>query len=363
MLIRAEHLWWNHQHHTDMLVELHNERVISIRTFDNSIADFIVHLIAPLLTDLQVNGGGGILVNNNPTPSGLQGVAAAHRQLGTGTILPTVITDTFEVMEAACEAALSVMHKPGIGGLHIEGPHLAVERRGTHLAKHIRPLDKQTVVLVERMRSRGLPLMITLAPEHAELDLLQRLAHSGAVVSGGHSAATLTQTQLALDNGLSCFTHLYNAMPPMSSRVPGILGAALDSHAHAGIIVDGIHVSWEMVRIALRARPSKNLCFAVSDAMATVGGPDHFTLYGQDIRVQDGALINAEGALAGAHIDLLTSLCNLVHSVALPYSEALPMVTDIPRSLMKLPPAFVDVGTPLSDLLIIDDAFKIVTIH
>lgn len=361
MLILAEHLWWRHQHHTNMLVELHDEQVADIRPSDNSQADLAVHVMAPLLTDLQVNGGGGVLVNNDPTPSGLRQIAAAHRKLGTGTILPTVITDSFEVIEAACDAALSVMQEQGIGGLHIEGPHLAIERRGTHLAEHIRPLDIQTVQLVERARAMGLAVMITLAPEHATVDLLARLVHCGAVVSAGHSAASLEQTKLALNNGLTCFTHLYNAMPPMLSRAPGILGAALDSHAHAGIIVDGIHVSWEMVRIALRSRPANGLCFAVSDAMATVGGPEQFTLYGQEIRVQDGALINSEGALAGAHIDLVTSLRNLIRSVGLSYDEAIPMVSDIPRSLMNMPLASIDIGTGVSDILLLDDAFHLIT--
>ena len=361
MLIAAENLWRDGALHRDMGLRIERGEVTAIAPLDAT-PDLRAHLVTPPFTDLQVNGGGGVMVNSTPTPDGLLAVAAAHRGLGTGTILPTVITDTPDVIEAAAEAALAIMREPGIGGLHIEGPHIAPARRGTHAAEHIRPLDEGTVRLVERLRRHGLPVMLTLAPKLATADMLDRLVASGAVVSAGHSAATAAQTRAALDRGLACFTHLYNAMPPMTSRDPGLLGAALNSNAHAGIIVDGIHVDWDMVRIALRARPAPGLTFAVSDAMATVGGPDSFTLYGRTIAVKDGALVNAEGSLAGAHIDLRQSLANLTGPVGLPLAEALPMVTDIPRRVMSLPPLPIGPGTKTADLLALSDTHEILTL-
>ena len=359
MLIGTDFLWQDGVLKSDLGLTVANGKIERIASLGEATPDHHAHLVCPPFTDLQVNGGGGVMVNNDPTPEGLVAVAQAHRRCGTGTILPTVITDRFEVIEAAAYAALAQKNHPLIGGLHIEGPHISPQRRGTHDAAHIRPLDEATVTLVEAVRAKGLRVLLTLAPEHASTDLLARLVACGALVSGGHSTATAEQTYAALAAGLGCFTHLYNAMPPMTSRAPGILGAALNSAAYAGIIVDGIHVSWDMVRIALRARPAPNLIFAVSDAMATVGGPDSFTLYGQTIAVREGALINAEGSLAGAHIDLRQSLSNLVGAVGLTLKEALPMVSDTPRRAIGLPRQSMGQGTPLRDILTLADNFDL----
>ncbi len=310
-------------------------------------------LVTPLLSDLQVNGGGGVMVNDAPTPDGLARIAAAHRALGTGDILPTVITDAPEVAEDAGDAVLRCAGDTGILGLHLEGPHLSPARRGTHAERFLRPLDARTVALVDRLRARGVAVMVTLAPERADPALLAALVDSGAVVSAGHSSATEQEARAAFASGVSCVTHLYNAMDQMGSRSPGLLGAAIDSDVACGVICDGIHVSWPMLRIALRARPRAGRCFAVSDAMATVGGPDHFTLYGQRIDVRDGRLVNAEGALAGAHVSLRQCLLNLITHVGLPRAEAVAMATDIPRRLLGLAPRRIAPGMALDDLVIV----------
>ncbi|MBU2956333.1 N-acetylglucosamine-6-phosphate deacetylase [Paracoccus sp. 1_MG-2023] len=360
MLIGVKSLWNGGRLLHDMAFEVASGEIAAIRPLGADTPDTTVALASPLLCDLQVNGSGGVMVNSTPTPDGLRAIAAAQRRCGTGAILPTVITDTPDVIEAAAEAALEAFGHDGIAGLHIEGPHLSAQRRGTHKEAFIRPLDDRTVTLVERLRAAGMPVMITLAPELADPVLFSRLVASGAVVSAGHTMATAEETRDALERGLSCFTHLYNAMPPMTARAPGVLGAALNSRAHAGIIVDGIHVDWDMLRVALRSRPAPGLTFAVSDAMATVGGPDHFEIYGQTIRVRDGMLVNAEGSLAGAHIDLRQSLANLVNRVGLPLSEALPMVCDIPRRVMGLAPAQIAPGQPIADTLLLNDDFQLI---
>lgn len=359
MLIAAQQIWLDHKVQSNMGLTIKDGIVEKIAPLAGATPDRTIALAMPYLTDLQVNGGGGTMINSDPTSDGILRVIKAHRGLGTGTILPTVITDKHEVIEAASLAALELIGTTGMGGLHIEGPHIAVARRGTHNAEYIRPLDRQTVDLVRHLRSKGLAVMVTLAPEVVDPDLMAELVDCGTVVSGGHSAATALQTKAAIEAGLGCFTHLYNAMPPMTSRAPGILGAALTSEVPAGIIVDGLHVSWDMVRIAFRARERSGLMFAVSDAMATVGGPDYFTLYGQEIYVKDGALVNAEGALAGAHIYLRQSLRNLVKHVGLSLSEAIPMVTDIPRAVMGLPPLGLEAGMAITDILALCEDCKI----
>lgn len=362
MLIAPEALWSGGRLRHGLALEVEEDCVTAVRPLGSDTPDASPAFVLPLLTDLQVNGGGGVMVNSDPTPEGLRAVAEAHRTLGTGAILPTIITDAPEVLEAAAEAALAVRSNRGQLGLHIEGPHIALPRRGTHKPEHIRPLDARTVAVVERLRRDGVPVMITLAPELADPTLLARLVGTGAVVSAGHSAADAGQAYDAFAAGIACVTHLYNAMEPMTSRAPGLLGAALVSEVHAGIIADGIHVSWEMVRIALRARPRPGLTFVVSDAMATVGGPDRFVLYGQEIRVRDGTLVNAEGSLAGAHIDMLTSLRNLVREAGLPLAEAIAMCTDTPRAVLGLPPQKIAAGGAVGDLLLLDDDLQRVTV-
>ena len=288
-------------------------------------------LITPGFVDLQVNGGGGVLFNTTPTAAGIADIAAAHRKLGTTQILPTVITDSPEVLERAADA---VLQAPGCLGLHIEGPHISVPRRGTHAVEHIRPLDERTFQVVERLRARDIPVMLTLAPEAATGAQIARLANTGAVVSIGHSDATAQDARAALSDGATCFTHLFNAMSPMLNRAPGVVGAAINSNAYAGIICDGIHVADEMVALAIRARPVADKMFIVSDAMPTVGGPDHFDLYGKRIHLENGALVNDQGGLAGAHVTMLQSYVRLVSTLGIAQETALRMCHTVPLDVM-----------------------------
>ena len=351
MLIAPDLLWRDGALRRGQGVRLEAGTIASVGPLGGT-PDLTPHLLMPGPTDLQVNGGGGTMLNSDPTPEGLARIVAAHRALGTGEIMATVITDAPEVMEAAAEAVIAA-RLPGLLGLHIEGPHIAPERRGTHAPEHVRPLDRRTLRLAKRLRGAGVPVMLTLAPERSDPALMRRLAAAGVVLSAGHSAATAEEMRSALENGVSCVTHLYNAMPPMTGRAPGLLGAAILSNAFAGLIADGIHVSWDMIRIALAARPPGRT-FAVSDAMATVGGPDRFTLYGRSIELRGGALVNSEGNLAGAHLDMRTALANLHRRAGLSLAAAVAMTTDIPRAAMRLPPHEIAAGVETSRLLALD---------
>ena len=197
--------------------------------------------------------------------------------------------------------------------------------------------------------------MITLAPELCPPDKLAQLSRMGVVVSLGHSDATAQQTRAALALGAGCFTHLFNAMPPMLSRSPGILGAALNAECPAGIIADGHHVAWDMLRIAVRARPGPT--FAVSDAMPTVGGrAQTFALYGKSVRLERGRLVNADGALAGAHLDMVTALGNLVRHAGLTLAQACAMCTDYPRRVLGHAAQIIAPGTRA--VLLLDEQFN-----
>lgn len=286
------------------------------------------------LIDLQVNGGGGVLFNSCPTPRGIQAIIAAHRNFGTGWIFPTVISDTEAVLEQAVGAVLDAWGLPGLAGIHIEGPHISLAKRGTHSPEVLRPLGEHTMGLVQRLRANGIPTMITVAPEVVTPQQVAQLAQSGAVVSLGHSDASYEQASAALDAGATCFTHLFNAMSQLTSREPGMVGAALRSSAHAGFICDGHHVSDTTMAVALSAGTAKQRLFLVSDAMPTVGGPESFSLRGMDIRLKDGKLVNPEGNLAGAHVTLADSMARATQFLDLTPEEALRMGTTVPASII-----------------------------
>jgi N-acetylglucosamine-6-phosphate deacetylase len=317
-------------------------------------------IAAPGYIDLQVNGGGGALFNNAPSLETLATIGAAHRARGTTSWLATFITDAPDRLDQAIDAVIANAGANGVAGIHIEGPHLAPERRGTHAAQYLRPFDDRILASVRRLRAANIPTMLTLAPERVEAGTIRKLTEIGVVVSAGHTAATAAQIRAALGEGLRCFTHLHNAMTPMNSREPGVVGAALDSDAYCGLIADLHHVSATTLRVSLRARPLPDRMFLVSDAMSTVGGPDFFELYGQRIEVRDGRLVNAEGSLAGAHLDMATAVRNVVAKLGEPAETALAMATSIPAAAMRLDGkigAFVPGAK--ADIVLLDDALNV----
>lgn len=311
-------------------------------------------LACPAFVDLQVNGGGGVLFNNEPTPQALAAIAAAHRKGGTGAWLPTLLTTTPEVMTQAVEAVLAVYGQHGVAGMHIEGPHISPDFRGAHALEYIRPLDQHTWQLLRRLRARDIPVILTLAPERLPPGALAELVATGVKVSIGHSGATEEQTKDALAAGASLFTHLFNGMPPLRTKQVGLPGIALDSPAWCGIIADGHHVADTMLRLAVRAKRGPGALFAVTDAMPTVHGPPEFQLYGNTLRLHEGWLMDARGSLAGVHIDMIGTLRRLVHDVKLELETALAMVTSAPARAMGLQSEYglLAANTPANILLL-----------
>lgn len=320
---------------------------------NGAVVECVEGIVSPGFVDLQVNGGGGVLFNQTPTVQGIEAIVAAHRSVGTVAILPTVITDASEVLEDAADAAIAAYGTRGVAGLHIEGPHIAEARRGTHAARFVRLMDKATIALARKVRDAGVPLMLTLAPEAASGAQIATLAEMGVVVSIGHSDAGAELTRAALDAGAGCFTHLFNAMPPMFNREPGVVGAAINSGAYCGLICDGHHVADEMLAMAIRARPVADKMFLVSDAMPTVAGPDRFDLYGQQIALKAGKLVNEEGSLAGAHVTQLQGVARLVSHVGLSANEALRMAITIPADVIGQAHLAQLQGREIDDLVVL----------
>ncbi|WP_341485798.1 N-acetylglucosamine-6-phosphate deacetylase [Thioclava sp. GXIMD4215] len=363
MIVIAKRGWVAGQFCGPLRLEVVQGRLVGFRAAEaGETGDLEVGFAGPALTDLQVNGAGGVMLNSRPDAEGIAHIIRTLRLRGTGWAMPTLITCEPERLTRAVDAAIEAFGMEGFVGLHIEGPHLNPAKRGTHQAQFIRPFDDRTMTDLQRLRARDIPVMLTLAPECVPLPVIQELARMGVVVSGGHSMADAAQTRAALAAGLRCFTHLYNAMPAMTSRAPNLLGAAIASEAYAGIILDGHHVDFTMAQIACQARPLPDRMFMVSDAMATIGGPDHFELYGQTIRLKDGALVNAEGALAGAHTDLVHCLRNAVTRMGMTVETAYRMAALVPRDAMGLARPDLAAGLPVAELLLLDDQLQHVTV-
>jgi len=336
----------------------------SVRIVDNKVVDLapapemavpVKGCLTPGFVDLQVNGGGGVMLNTTPKREGMAAIASAHRKFGTVAILPTVITDTADVLDRAADAAIAARHDDGIVGLHIEGPHISKARRGTHDGACIRDLDNRTMDVVARLLRHGVAVMITVAPEAATNTQIAALAALGAVVSIGHTDAPADTVEAAIAAGASCATHLFNAMSPMTGRAPGAVGAIINSQVRSGIICDGYHVDDRMIRLALRARPADDLMFLVSDAMATVGGPDRFDLYGQEVRLEEGRLINAEGSLAGAHVTQADGVARLVHDIGISLDRALRMAVSIPAQVIGQDGLSQVIDRQTRDLVLLSD--------
>jgi N-acetylglucosamine-6-phosphate deacetylase len=290
--------------------------------------------LAPGFIDVQVNGGGDVLFNDDPTPAGLRAIAAAHRRFGTTALLPTLITDTPEKMKAALAAVAEVIdEEPGIIGIHLEGPFLSPQKPGVHDPRYIRVPTAEDAALLAAPR-RGVTV-VTLAPEQVPDGFIRGLAGAGVHVCLGHSMATYAQTRAALADGLTGFTHLFNAMRPLDSREGGPIAAALESErAWYGMIVDGVHVAPEMLRLALRGAAKPIL---VTDAMPPVGGTQSsFQLQGETVLVRGDRCVRSDGRLTGANLTMAGAVGNCVRLLGVPLTDALRLASAHPADMLGL---------------------------
>jgi N-acetylglucosamine-6-phosphate deacetylase len=293
-------------------------------------------VLAPGFIDLQVNGGGGVLLNDQPTADGMRAIARAHRRFGTTACLPTLITDTREQVRTAIAAARSIGGRDGVLGLHLEGPFISPRRPGVHPPERIVQPGAGDLDELSDLTGAGKSL-ITLAPECVPAGFVRTLASAGLRISIGHSEASAAVVQQAVEDGATGVTHLFNAMPPLSARAPGIIGAALnEQRLTAGLIVDGIHVDPISVRIAFAAKGAERIAL-VTDAMPTVGSSlDRFALVGRTIQLAGERLTTADGVLAGAHLDMASAVRNAVRLAKLPLEDALRAASRTPARFLGL---------------------------
>ena len=294
-------------------------------------------LLLPGFIDTQVNGGGGVLFNDEPTVEAIREIGRAHRRFGTTGFLPTLISDDLHVVALAVAAVQGAIEAgvPGVLGIHIEGPFLNEARKGVHDPAKFRDLDESGIRLLSSLR--GGKTLVTLAPEMTTPQLIQKLAAAGVVVSAGHTNATYAEIVTALRHGLTGFTHLFNAMSQLTGREPGVVGAALEDPASwCGIIVDGRHVDPVVLRIALRCKP-RDRFMIVTDAMPSVGAAEKsFSLQGRPIKAVNGVCLDDEGLIAGSDTDMARAVRNAVSLLGIELAEAARMASQYPAAFLGL---------------------------
>jgi N-acetylglucosamine-6-phosphate deacetylase len=293
-------------------------------------------MLAPGFIDLQVNGGSGVLLNDDPSVEAMQAIARAHRRYGVTACLPTLITDSRQQTQAAIAAARSAAGRDGVLGVHLEGPFISPARPGIHRPDHIAVPHLGDLDWLADLGGAG-HSMVTLAPERLPDGFVKRLAAAGVRVSTGHSEAPAEAMMRAVADGLTGVTHLFNAMPPFAGRAPGIVGATFaEPRLIAGIIVDGIHVDPVSVRAAFAAKGADGMIL-VSDAMPSVGADlGAFELMGRTISLREGRLTGADGTLAGAHLDLASAVRNAVNLAQVPIDDALRAASLTPATFLGL---------------------------
>ncbi|MBB6425288.1 N-acetylglucosamine-6-phosphate deacetylase [Sphingopyxis sp. JAI128] len=342
-----------------MIFRFHNGQVAlpagAVDAVDIAIADGIVSAVSPAghaaahheidldggwllpgFVDTQVNGGGGVLFNDQVDVEAIAAIGAAHARFGTTAFLPTLISDTPAQIAAALAAVDAAIERgvPGVVGIHIEGPFINEVKRGIHEAHRIRRLDADTLAtLTAPHRGR---VMLTLAPELCDEEDIRALVRHGVIVSAGHSDATYDEAQRAIAAGLSGFTHLFNAMSPLHHRGPGAVGAAFDSDTYCGLIVDDVHLHPAVVRLAVHAK-GKERIMLVTDAMPSVGtNVSEFTLQGKRIAVKDGVCIFEDGTLAGTHLDMASALRKTIEVTGLSVPDVSAMASATPAAFLSL---------------------------
>lgn len=320
-------------------------------------------MIAPGFVDLQVNGGGGVIFNDAQDVKTLRTIAQAHATTGTAALLPTLITDTSERTRAAIDAVVDAIAEnvPGIIGIHLEGPHLSMARKGAHDAGLIRAMIDTDMGVFLDAANRLANVMLTVAPENVTDEQISQLARAGVIVSLGHTDASFDRCMQAFDAGARCATHLFNAMSQLGSRAPGLVGAALTHpNVYAGLIADAVHVHPATMRAALgaksvTAKQGSGQIFLVTDAMATAGcAVQEFMLNGRKVRRENGRLTLEDGTLAGADLDFGRAISVLVDQVGMTTPDAVAMATRVPAQMLRDDMGFGRIGDGDNGLIYLD---------
>jgi len=293
--------------------------------------------VVPGFIDLQLNGGFGHDFTQQPET--IWDVAAQLPQFGVTSFLPTVITSPLETVANAQQVMAQGRPDEFNGamplGLHLEGPFLNPEKKGAH---EMRWMKRPSLSHTQNWSPDNHVRLVTLAPELPDASaLVQSLAANGVVVSAGHSMATIDEAIASFDTGVRYGTHLFNAMPPLHHRNPGLVGALLaDERIVFGLIPDGIHVHPSLIKTVWQAAGHRMTL--VTDAMAAMGmPPGQFQLGDFEVTVTERDSRLLDGTLAGSIVTMDAALRNLIAFTDCTLAEALPTITRFPAKLLGLP--------------------------
>lgn len=316
--------------------------------------------ITPGFIDLQLNGCGGVLFNDDISVKTLEVMNKTNIKYGCTSFLPTLITSTDDNIRRSLEL-IDGMENPenlGVLGLHLEGPYISVEKRGVHREDLVRVLDNNLVSDIAKYGG-AITKILTLAPENARSEHIRELAESGINVALGHTNATYEQVEEKKEFGITLATHLYNAMSPMGHREPGAVGAVLNGNYHAGIIVDGLHVAYPAVEIAKKIMGDR--LYLVTDAVAPAGTDiESFIFEGKKVFHKDGKCFDENGTLGGAALTMIEGVRNLVDHVNISLEEAVRMATLYPAKAIGIDDRYGKLEKDyIADIAIIDRDLKI----
>jgi len=309
----------------------------------------------PGFVDLQVNGFAGVDFLYAATEN-YRDAGDALLRTGVTAYQPTFITAAESALVDAVNAMPTNGSLPRIIGAHVEGPFLSPERLGTHPHTHRRDPDLE---LLDRLLESGRVSEVTLAPElPGAAALIQRLLERGVVVSAGHSNATSSEAHDAFDLGVSTVSHLFNAMRPLRSRDPGIVGVALTRRdVFVQLIVDGHHLADETVRLVWAAAAGR--VALVSDATAgAANGGGTYRLGDVEIEVADGAPTREDGVLAGTVLTMIEAVRNL-HALGISFEDAIGAASVVPARIVGRPDLGVLEPGGHADVVVLDDRLEI----
>lgn len=292
--------------------------------------------VTPGFIDLQLNGCGGVLFNDNISLETLETMHKTNLKYGCTSFTPTLITTSDENIEKAIELVKGIKDKGkyGVVGLHIEGPYISLQKKGIHNPKFIRKASESMIAKIIEAGKENVRI-VTLAPENTDKKIISKLNAAGIHVAVGHSNATFEEVKEKEGFGLTLATHLYNGMSSFNHREPGVVGAVFDSDIKAGIIADGFHCHYSAIKSAIKIMGER--LYLVTDAVAPVGTEmEYFYFEGNKVFYRDGKCFGEDGTLGGSALTMDVGVRNLVKYCDITLEEAIRMATLYPAKAVNI---------------------------
>lgn len=361
-------LFIGNKFYTGKALVLDGERIVDILSEDElktvygeiEVIDAEKGYVTPGFIDLQLNGCGGVLFNDDISLKTLEIMHKTNLRYGCTSFTPTLITTGDENIEKALELVQGIENKGkyGILGLHIEGPYISKDKKGIHNPKFIRKADEAMIDKIVAAGKENVKI-ITLAPENTEKGIISKLNLAGIHVAVGHSNATYEEVKEKEGFGITLATHLYNAMTSFNHREPGVVGAIFDSDIKAGVIADGFHCHYSAIKSAIKIMGER--LFLVTDAAAPVGTDmEYFYFEGNKVYYKDGKCFGEDGTLGGSALTMDAGVRNLVKFCDITLEEAIRMATLYPAKAINIDNEYGKISPGyFADIVILDKHLKL----